>query len=88
MLPIINNAKGQIYFQTDYFDQNRSNPFISKRHFVQSCVPTKLVELKNGILLTVAVIDGNMLYSTDMCVVTPLTCLLPYSGDNVEHLLL
>ncbi|KFM65430.1 Hypothetical protein in type-1 retrotransposable element R1DM, partial [Stegodyphus mimosarum] len=50
--------------------------------------PSTLVELKNAIRLTVAAIDGDMLYSAVMGVVTSLTCLLPCGGGNAEHLLL
>ena len=47
-----------------------------------------LVELKNAIQLTVDAIDGDMLHSTVMGVVTSLFCLLPCGGGSVEHLLL
>ena len=46
------------------------------------------VELKNAIQLTVAAIDGDMVHSTVMDVVTRLTSLLSFGGCNVEHLLI
>ena len=55
---------------------------------VYRCSPTTLVELKNAIRLTVAGIDGDMLYSAVMDAVMPLTCLLSCGGGNVEHLIL
>ena len=51
--------------------------------------PTTLVEVKTAIRLTVAVIDGDMLLSAVMDILTRLTCLLSCGGGggNVEHLL-
>lgn len=43
---------------------------------------------QNALRLTSVAIDGNILLSAGMGVVTRLTCLLPCGAGNVEHVLL
>ncbi|GIY90034.1 hypothetical protein CDAR_282561 [Caerostris darwini] len=45
-------------------------------------------ELNNVIRWTVGGIDGDMLYSAVLGIMTSFTCLIPYGGGHIEHLLL